>query len=90
MSPGWTSYRYRIAYQVFDVKSLITTKGNNVLSFEVAEGWYAGRLGFDGGKRYIYGDQIAVMAQLEIDGPAGGRFKVASDISWKCHPSPRS
>lgn len=88
MSPGWTSYRYRIAYQVFDVKSLITTKGNNVLSVEVAEGWYAGRLGFDGGKRHIYGDRIAVMAQLEIDGTAGGRFKVASDIRWKCHPSP--
>ncbi|RAO68652.1 uncharacterized protein BHQ10_004664 [Talaromyces amestolkiae] len=88
MSPGWTSYRYRIAYQVFDVTSLITTKGSNVLSIEVAEGWYAGRLGFDGGKRHIYGDRIAVMAQLEIDGLAGGRFKVASDISWKFHPSP--
>lgn len=88
MSPGWTSYRHRLAYQVFDVNSLITTKGSNVLSVEVAEGWYAGRLGFDGGKRQIYGDRLAVMAQLEIDGLAGGRFNVASDMSWKYHPSP--
>ncbi|KUL92325.1 hypothetical protein ZTR_02415 [Talaromyces verruculosus] len=88
MSPGWTSYRHRIAYQVFDVNSLIATEGSNVLSVEVAEGWYAGRLGFDGGKRHIYGDRLAVMAQLEVDGLADGRFTVASDISWKCHPSP--
>ncbi|KAF3407744.1 hypothetical protein DPV78_001404 [Talaromyces pinophilus] len=88
MSPGWTSYRHRLAYQVFDVNSLIATEGSNVLSVEVAEGWYAGRLGFDGGKRHIYGDRLAVMAQLEVDGLAAGRFTVASDISWKCHPSP--
>jgi alpha-L-rhamnosidase len=88
MAPGWTSYNHRLAYQVFDVNSLFTTKGRNVLSIEVAEGWYAGRLGFDGGKRHIYGDRIAVMAQLEVDGLACGRFQVASDVNWKCHPSP--
>jgi alpha-L-rhamnosidase len=50
MVPGWTSYHHRLAYQVFEVDSLIDKKGNNVLSVEVAEGWYAGRLGFGGGK----------------------------------------
>ncbi|KAJ5390993.1 uncharacterized protein N7496_002061 [Penicillium cataractarum] len=88
MAPGWTSYHHRLAYQVFDIDSLINVNGNNVLSIEVAEGWYAGRLGFGGGKRYIYGDRMAVMAQLEVDGPTGGRLQIASDISWKCHPSP--
>lgn len=88
MAPGWTSYHHRLAYQVFDVDLLIYKNGNNVLSVEVAEGWYAGRLGFDGGKRHMYGDRMAVMAQLEVDGLAGGRFQVVSDTSWKCHPSP--
>lgn len=88
MAPGWTSYHHRLAYQVFDVESLVTPNGDNVLSVEVAEGWYAGRLGFGGGKRYIYGNRIAVMAQLEVDGLAGGRFQLASDLSWRCHPSP--
>ncbi|KAJ5392230.1 hypothetical protein N7509_007720 [Penicillium cosmopolitanum] len=88
MAPGWTSYRHRLAYQVFDVDPLIITNGDNVLGVEVAEGWFAGRLGFGGGKRYIYGDQIATMAQLEVEELSGGRFQVASDISWKCHPSP--
>jgi alpha-L-rhamnosidase len=31
---------------------------------------------------------MAVMAQLEIDGLAGGRFRVGSDTSWRCHRSP--
>ncbi|KAF4202154.1 hypothetical protein CNMCM8927_000583 [Aspergillus lentulus] len=88
MAPGWTSYHHRLAYQVFDVGSLITTKGDNVLCIEVAEGWFAGRLGFGGGRRYIYGDRIAVMAQLEVGGLAAERFQVVSDESWKCHPSP--
>ncbi|GFF59274.1 hypothetical protein IFM46972_11337 [Aspergillus udagawae] len=88
MAPGWTSYHHRLAYQVFDVGSLITTKGDNVLCIEVAEGWFAGRLGFGGGRRYIYGNRIAVMAQLEVGGLAAERFQVVSDISWKCHPSP--
>jgi alpha-L-rhamnosidase len=88
MAPGWTSYHHRLAYQVFEVDSLIDKNDNNVLIVEVAEGWYAGRLGFGGGKRHIYGDRMAVMAQLEVDGLADGRFRVASDTSWKCHPSP--
>ncbi|KAK4865683.1 hypothetical protein LT330_009116 [Penicillium expansum] len=88
MAPGWTSYHNRLAYQVFDVDSLVYQHGSNVLSVEVAEGWYAGRLGFGGGKRHIYGDRMAVMAQLEVGGLAGGRFQVVSDTSWKCHPSP--
>lgn len=88
MAPGWTSYHHRLAYQVLDVDSLVTRTGKNVLCIEVAEGWFAGRLGFDGGKRHIYGDRIAAMAQLEVEGPGGERFQVASDINWKCHPGP--
>ncbi|KJJ29003.1 hypothetical protein AFLA70_390g001150 [Aspergillus flavus AF70] len=88
MAPGWSSYRHRLAYQVFDVDSLINPSCNNVLSVEVAEGWFAGRLGFSGGKRNIYGSCMAVMAQLEVDGVGGERFQVTSDSSWKCHRSP--
>jgi alpha-L-rhamnosidase len=73
---------------VLDVDSLVTPIRQNVLCIEVAEGWYAGRLGFDGGKRHIYGDRIAALAQLEVEGPGGERFQVASGINWKCHPSP--
>ena len=33
----------------------------------LGDGWYRGRLGFGGGRRNIYGDRLALLAQLEID-----------------------
>jgi alpha-L-rhamnosidase len=89
MAPGWTSYNHRLNYQVFDIASLLKPGETNVIAVEVAEGWYAGRLGFGGGRRFIYGDKIAVLAQLEI-GPhdaTTGRYTLSSDESWSCHAS---
>ncbi|KAL2852111.1 bacterial alpha-L-rhamnosidase-domain-containing protein [Aspergillus pseudoustus] len=86
MGPGWTSYHHRLAYQVCNVTSMIRER--NVISIEVAEGWYAGRLGFDSRKRHLYGDQIGPLAQLEIFDPQGQVLRVDTDGSWKCHASP--
>ncbi|KAL2830816.1 bacterial alpha-L-rhamnosidase-domain-containing protein [Aspergillus cavernicola] len=80
MAPGWTSYHHRLAYQVFDVSSMIGSE--NVLGIEVVEGWYAGRLGFDGGKRHLYGPHIGGILQLEIHGVGGQVMRVTSDDSW--------
>jgi alpha-L-rhamnosidase len=45
MAPGWTSYTHRHLYQTHDVRELLRP-GTNVIGVEVAEGWYAGRLGW--------------------------------------------
>ncbi|KAI8402740.1 hypothetical protein FOFC_16167 [Fusarium oxysporum] len=45
LAPGWTSYNHRLIYRIHNVTSLLLP-GKNVISVEVAEGWYAGRLGF--------------------------------------------
>ncbi|KAK9243599.1 bacterial alpha-L-rhamnosidase-domain-containing protein [Lipomyces tetrasporus] len=66
MAPGWTSYNHRLNYQVFDVAPLLKPNEANVLAVEVAEGWYAGRLGFNGGRRNFYGSEIGLLAQLEV------------------------
>ncbi|KAF2649962.1 glycoside hydrolase family 78 protein [Lophiostoma macrostomum CBS 122681] len=58
MSPGWTSYHHRLNYQIFDVANQIHQDQENVLGFEVAEGWYAGRLGWGTGKVQNYGTDI--------------------------------
>ena len=85
MAPGWTSYAHRLRYEVFDIGSLLdkTPGAANVLAVEAAEGWYVGRLGFHGGMRGIYGPDIAVMAQVEVDGAA----VAVTDDSWQCSPS---
>ncbi|KAF4547856.1 Hypothetical protein D9617_35g090070 [Elsinoe fawcettii] len=81
MAPGWTSYHHRLNYRTYDITSLLK-QGDNVIAIEASEGWYAGRLGFGGGKRFIYGKEIAVLAQLEADGEL-----VATDESWQAGAS---
>lgn len=65
LSPGWTSFRHRLRAQTFDLDDLITA-GRNVLGIWLADGWYRGRLGFNGGLWDVYGDDVAVMVQLEL------------------------
>lgn len=87
MNPGWTSYKHHLAYQTFDVSALLKPGGPNVIAVEVGEGWYAGRLGYLGGRRCFYGDKLGLLAQLEIC--AGGRTltRIESDQHWQCQPS---
>lgn len=87
MAPGWTSYHHRLNYQVFDVASLLKPDDVNVIAVEVAEGWYAGRLGFHGGRRYIYGSEIGPLIQLEVGSITNEPFTIVSDESWSCQPS---
>jgi hypothetical protein len=47
MAPGWTSYNHRLVYQAFDVRQHLSLESPNVLGIEVAEGWFAGRIGFE-------------------------------------------
>ena len=46
LTPGWTDYTQRIAYQTYDVTGLLN-QGDNVLGAILAHGWYAGFYGFD-------------------------------------------
>ncbi|KAJ5749171.1 uncharacterized protein N7511_010867 [Penicillium nucicola] len=87
MAPGWTSYHHRLNYEVFNVSSLLHKNEPNTIAVEVAEGWYATRLGFHGGRRFIYGDEMALIVQLEIQSESGDQLNIASDSSWKSHGS---
>jgi alpha-L-rhamnosidase len=87
LAPGWTSYRHRLRYQTFDVTSLLC-KGRNVIGAMLGDGWYRGRLGFGGGRRNIYGEQLAVLAQLEIEYGDGTVERVISDETWRAMRSP--
>lgn len=57
LAPGWQTYNYRHIYDTYDVTELITS-GENAIGVVVGEGWYAGRLGYNGGHRNIYGDTL--------------------------------
>lgn len=82
LAPGWTSYQGRIQYQTYDITPLLT-HGDNCIGVRVAEGWFSGRLGFEGGHRNIWGTHTAFFAQLEFTYEDGQEFTVVTDDSWK-------
>lgn len=87
MAPGWTSYQHRLRYQTFDVTPLLRT-GENTIGALLGEGWYTGRLGFHGGRRDIYGEHRALLAQLEIAYADGTTHTVRTDAHWRTATGP--
>lgn len=86
LTPGWTSYDKRIQYQTYDVTDLLTA-GENVLGAVLGDGWYRGYLGFQA-QRNLYGDRLALLAQLQITYADGRRELVTSDEQWRAAQGP--
>jgi alpha-L-rhamnosidase len=80
LAPGWTSYEHRLRYQTYDVTGLLRPGVNNI-DVLLGNGWYRGRLGFEN-KSAIYGDRLAVLAQLEVTTVDGSTHVFVSDGSW--------
>jgi alpha-L-rhamnosidase len=86
LAPGWTSYHHRLRYQTLDVTSLLR-QGANAIGAMLGEGWYAGRMGFEG-RRNIWGDRLALLAQLEISYADGSVDVVVTDDAWRSASGP--
>ena len=80
LAPGHTDYRKRIQYQTCDVTNLIQN-GANVITAELADGWYRGSCGAWGLKNQ-YGTQTKLLAQLELCDCKGKRTFVCTDEEW--------
>jgi alpha-L-rhamnosidase len=87
LAPGWTSYHSRLHYQTFDVTDLLH-EGRNALGAILGDGWYRGRLGFGGGRRNIYGEHLALLAQLEITYADGMVERITTDETWRAARGP--
>ena len=80
-APGHTDYRKRIQYQTIDVTALVQ-EGGNVLTAELADGWYRGAQGALG-HTYVYGTQTKLICQLELTNHAGMITTICSNGSWQ-------
>lgn len=87
LAPGWTSYSHRLRYQVFDVTEMLHP-GQNAIGALLGDGWFRGRLGFGGGRANFYGEQLALLAQLEVEYADGSHEQIVSDESWRATPGP--
>ncbi|MFC7529956.1 family 78 glycoside hydrolase catalytic domain [Actinoplanes sp. GCM10030250] len=81
LAPGWTSYSRRLRYQAYDVTGLLRD-GQNDLRVLLGNGWFRGRLGFAEGSA-LYGDRLALLAQLELTFADGTIQSVVTDETWQ-------
>ncbi|WET01800.1 family 78 glycoside hydrolase catalytic domain [Flavobacterium sp. YJ01] len=80
-TPGWTSYKKRLQYQVYDVSDMFTN-GNNAIGVMLGSGWYRGYFSL-GNFKDIYGSDISLLFQLNITYTDGSTETIISDGSWK-------
>ncbi|MDU0348086.1 alpha-L-rhamnosidase, partial [Actinomyces sp. MRS3W] len=88
--PGWTVYGTRLVARTYDVTAQLLAAspagdgvGAHALGAQLADGWYRGHIGFDGGYRNLYGDDVAAIIQLELTHADGTRTTLGTDSSWK-------
>ena len=87
LAPGWTDYRERVSYQVYDVTKSVTD-GKNAIGAYLAPGWYTTPLQWSQ-EPYNYGNTPpALRAQLRIEYKDGSVAWVNTDESWKADVSP--
>ncbi|HEY7273510.1 MAG TPA: family 78 glycoside hydrolase catalytic domain, partial [Actinoplanes sp.] len=85
LAPGWTAYQHRLRYQTYDVTDIVTP-GENQLDVLLGNGWFRGRLGFRD-QRALYGDRLALLAQLEVTTEDGTVHRLVTDESWTARES---
>ena len=87
LAPGWTDYRKRVVYQVYDVTAQVR-QGGNAVGAILGGGWYADGLGWLQ-TRYNFGPPpVRLLVQLEVEYADSSRDSILSDESWKAKPSP--
>src|SRR6185312_8138632 len=64
----------------------LVTSGENRLDALLGNGWFRGRLGFRD-QRALYGDRLALLAQLEVTTEDGTVHRLVTDESWTARES---
>ena len=78
LTPGWTCYDDRIAYQTYDVTALLRA-GANRIEIWLGDGWWRSQMMWAMAPIYnCWGDRIAAIADLET----GGTVILATDETW--------
>ncbi|MDN3549401.1 glycoside hydrolase family 78 protein [Mucilaginibacter aquaedulcis] len=81
LTPGWTEYKKRLQYQVYDITPLLQ-QGDNVVGAMLGDGWFRGTTGF-ASQWAVWGKKLALLCQLQITYADGSVQYINSDGSWK-------
>ncbi len=86
LTPGWTAYKTRLQYQVYDVTDLLKN-GSNAIGVTLGNGWFRGAIGWIENRNF-YGNELALLVQIDIEYTDGTHERVLSDGSWKSSTGP--
>ena len=78
LAPGWTSYDHRLRYQTFDVTALLRA-GRERARRDARRRLVPRPARLRGGRRNLYGDRLALLAQLEVTYADGTTDVVVTD-----------
>lgn len=81
LAPGFTTYPKLQYYQTYDITDQIK-QSNNEIKITVADGWYKSKLGL-AGIGHQFGDNVSLLAQIEIEYSDGKRKVIGTDSSFE-------
>ncbi len=81
LAPFLSDYNESVQAQTYDVGSLLKA-GENRLDIITGNGWYKGRLGYEG-RREVYGKSFQVIAELHLAFADGSEQVIGTDESWQ-------
>lgn len=84
LTPGWSSYEWRVRVAETDVTALIAD--DTTLELTLGNGWYHGNLTWMGATG-VYGDRLAAIAEIELVFADGHTLVWATDDSWAARVS---
>lgn len=87
LAPGYHSYDFHLQAQTYDVTEYLKT-GKNEIQIWLGDGWFRGRLGFDGGYTNCYGNRTYAIAELYAGDEKNSSLILKTDEEWSCKPSP--
>lgn len=79
LTPGWTAYHDRIAYQSYDLSGLLQD-GENRIEIWLGDGWYRSPvMSRDRNAPNVWGDRVGAIAEIEDS----GAIVLKTDGSWR-------
>jgi alpha-L-rhamnosidase len=87
LTPGWTNYDKRLAFQTYPVADLLQP-GTNRIDIWLGDGWFRSPLMWTGsGLANVWGEKLGALAELRR-GADGEQLLLATDESWSSGETP--
>ncbi|BBF42783.1 alfa-L-rhamnosidase [Lachnospiraceae bacterium KM106-2] len=86
LAPGYHSYDLHLQVQTYDVTDHLKA-GENKVEVILGDGWFKGRLGFEGGYENLYGDAHYLIWETHVIYKDGRKESFGSDEQFRCRRS---